>query len=326
MTHSRSEKGREKAPSNHKKTKPQLQKELSVVQDTLKKQETEISECRGKLQQAQDELGSLKELQAKLNLVEDADKELRGSETHEHQLAERILELEKIIEFLKGKFEAAEHWDKAVFKDILSPKASYRIDLYRYQGQYQGKIEHILTKDKKAFTGLDGTAIIEFMSRHLPHVEEIVEKTEPHLAQPIPSGKTVEECVDSVHVSRPQQRLSDLMIIPVGTDNPITTLSQNQTFEVHVNVDLTDVIMPDDEPIEKTLTIYAKRLGGTPEVIGESHIIPTSTGKSTFKMIGKPLPVGAYRLEASLTFNRPPGMSASLPNSFFLKGSMLNVY
>jgi hypothetical protein len=194
------------------------------------------------------------------------------------------------------------------------------------QGQYQGKIEHILSKDKKAFTGLDGTAIIEFMSRHLPHVEEIVEKTEPHLAQPIPSGKTVEEFIDSERISKPRQRLSDLRIIPVGADTPITALRKNQTFEVHVNVDLSDVIMPDDEPIEKTLTIYAKRLGGTHEIIGESRSIPISSGKSTFKMIGKSLSVGAYRLEAFLTFNRPAGVSVSLPNGFFLKGSMLNVY
>ena len=162
MKNSKSRKRGVIAPNN-KKTKLQLQEELSEVQDALKKQENEISECRGKLQQAQDELANLKELQAKLNLSEDAERRLQVSETHEHQLAERILELEKVIEFLKGKFVDAEHWDKAISKDILSQKASYRIDLYRYQGQYQGKIEHILTKDKKAFTGLDGIAIIEFM-------------------------------------------------------------------------------------------------------------------------------------------------------------------
>ncbi len=325
MKNSKSRKRGVTAPNN-KKTKPQLQEELSEVQDALKKQENEISECRGKLQQAQDELANLKELQAKLNLAEDAERRLQVSETHEHQLAERILELEKVIEFLKGKFEAAEHWDKAISKDILSQKASYRIDLYRYQGQYQGKIEHILTKDKKAFTGLDGIAIIEFMSRHLPQVEHKVEKTEPHVAQPIPPGETVEDFIDSERISGPLQRLSDLRIIPFGADTPITTLSQNQIFEVHVNVDLTDVIMPEDESIEKTLTIYAKRLGGPHEIIGEARSIPISSGKRTFKMIGKSLPVGAYRLEAFLTFNRPPGVSASLPNGFFLKGSILNVY
>jgi prefoldin subunit 5 len=305
-----------------KKTKLQLQEELSEVQDALKKQENEISECRGKLQQAQDELAHLKELQAKLNEAEGAERRLQVSETHEHQLAKRISDLEKVIEFLKSKFKAAEQWDKAISKHILSQKASYRIDLYRYQGQYQGKIEHILTKDKKAFTGLDGIAIIEFMSRHLPQVE----KTEPHVAQPISPGAKVEDFVDSEHISGPLQRLSDLRVVPVGADTPITTLSQNQIFEVHVNVDLTDVIIPEDESIEKTLTIYAKRLGGPHEIIGEARSIPISSGKRPFKMIGKSLPVGAYRLEAFLTFNRPPGVSASLPHSFFLKGSILNVH
>lgn len=307
---------------NTKKTKPQLQKELSEVQDVLKKQENEISECRGKLQQAQDEVAHLKELQAKLNIAENAERKLHVSEAHEHQIAERISDLEKVIEFLKGKFEAAEHWGRAISKDILSQKASYRIDLYRYPGQYQGKIEHIQTKDKKAFTGLDGIAIIEFMSRHLPQVE----KTEPHVAQPIAPGETVEDFIDSERISGPFKRLSDLRIIPVGADTPIATLGQNQIFEVHVNVDLTDVIMPEDESIEKTLTIYAKRLGGPHEIIGEARSIPISSGKRTFKMNCKSLPVGAYRLEAFLTFNRPPGVSVSLPNGFFLKGSILNVY
>jgi len=325
MKNSKTRKRRITAPNN-KKTKLQLQEELSKVQDALKKQENEISECRGKLQQARDELTNLKELQAKLNPAEDAERRLQVSETHEHQLAERILELEKVIEFLKGNFVAAEHWDKAISKDILSQKASYRIDLYRYQGQYQGKIEHILTKDKKAFTGLDGIAIIEFMSRHLPQVEDKVEKTEPHVVQPTPQGETVEDFIDSGGISGPLQRLSDLRIIPVGADIPITTLSQNQIFEVHVNVDLTDVIVPENESIEKTLTIYAKRLGGPHEIIGEARSIPVSSGKRTFKIIGKSLPAGAYRLEAFLTFNRPPGVSASLPSGFFLKGSILNVY
>jgi hypothetical protein len=325
MKNSKSRKRGVTAP-NIKKTKLQLQEELSELQDALKKKENEISECRGKLQQAQDELAHLKELQAKLNEAEGAERRLQVSETHEHQLAKRISDLEKVIEFLKSKFEAAEQWDKAISKDILSQKASYRIDLYRYQGQYQGKIEHILTKDKKAFTGLDGIAIIEFMSRHLPQVEDKVEKTEPHVAQPIPPGETVEDFIDSERISGPLQRLSDLRVVPVGADTPITTLSQNQIFEVHVNVDLTDVIIPEDESIEKTLTIYAKRLGGPHEIIGEARSIPISSGKRTFKMIGKSLPVGAYRLEAFLTFNRPPGVSASLPHSFFLKGSILNVY
>ena len=325
MKNSKSRKRGVTAP-NIKKTKLQLQEELSEVQDALKKQENEISECRRKLQQAQDELAHLKELQAKLNEAEGAERRLQVSETHEHQLAERISELEKVIEFLKGKFEATEHWDKAISKDILSQKASYRIDLYRYQGQYQGKIEHILTKDKKAFTGLDGIAIIEFMSRHLPQVEDKVEKTEPHVARPIPPGETVEDVIDSERISGPLQRLSDLRVVPVGADTPITTLSQKQIFEVHVNVDLTDVIIPEDGSIEKSLTIYAKRLGGPHEIIGEARSIPISSGKRTFKMIGKSLPVGAYRLEAFLTFNQPPGVSASLPNGFFLKGSILNVY
>lgn len=309
-----------------KKTKLQLQEELSEAQDALKKQENEISECRGKLQQAQDELAHLKELNEKLNLAEDSERRLQVSETHEHQLAERISELDEVIEFLKGKFEAAEHWDKAISQNILSQKSSYRIDLYRYPGQYQGKIEHIQTKDKKAFTGLDGIAIIEFMSRHLPQVEDKVTKTEPYVTQPIPPGETVEDFINSERISGPLQGLSDLRIIPVGADTPITTLSQNQIFEVHVNVDLSDVIMPEDESIEKTLTIYAKRLGGPHEIIGEVRRISVSSGKRTFKMIGKSLPVGAYRLEAFLTFKRAPGVSARMPTGFFLKGSILNVY
>ncbi|MGD8992842.1 MAG: hypothetical protein PVI00_15405 [Desulfobacterales bacterium] len=325
MKNSKSRKRGQTTP-NTKKTKLQLQEELSEVHNTLKKQENELSECRGKLKQAQDELANLTELRATLSQSEDAEKRLQVSETHEHQLSQRISELEKVIEFLIDKFEAAEHRDKAISQDIISQKASYRIDLYRYQGQYQGKIEHILTKEKKAFTGLDGIAIIEFMSRHLPQGEQKVEKTEPHVAQPIPPGETVEGSIDTEPISGPLQGLSDLRIFPVGADTPINTLSQKQIFEVHVDVDLTDVVMPEDESIEKTLTIYAKRLGGPLEIIGEARSIPVSSKKRTFKMIGKSLPVGSYRLEAFLTFNRPSGVSASLPNGFSLKGSILNVY
>ena len=60
MKNSKSRKRGVTAP-NTKKTKLQLQEELNEVQDALKKQENEISECRGKLQQAEDELANLKE-------------------------------------------------------------------------------------------------------------------------------------------------------------------------------------------------------------------------------------------------------------------------
>ena len=134
MKQSRKRKGGVKDSSKKKKTNQKLEEELIEAQEAAEKREAELTKCKIQLRKIKDELGPLDELRVKLNLAEEVGKKLRASEKHKKKLQKRIQELEEIIDALNSKFESEQHWDVDVSKNILPPKSSYRIDLYRHQG------------------------------------------------------------------------------------------------------------------------------------------------------------------------------------------------
>lgn len=349
-----------KGSRNNGKTKSQLQQELAQAHNTLRKQETELMAYQEELQQTRAALEPLEELQAELDSTkeqlralwkikeeneklrkqlqtleenaliqaEEAGRKLRDSENRNLELEGKIQELGKTIDSLQDKLAVSEEREETISEDIPSPKASYHIDLYPHQGHYQGRIEHLLTKDKKVFTGLDQAAIFEFISRHLPQIERGAEKTKPTPVQLKPAVEKVEEPplekVLEAERMPGEVRLSDLKVIPVGSDRPSTVLRHDQPFEVFITLDLTNIVLPSEGSVEQTVTIYAKPLGGgSHQIVGEARGILKSAEESSLKMEAKALPAGTYRLEASATFDLPTG--APVPFGSYLKGSLLYV-
>ncbi len=352
-----------KGPGNNGKTKSQLRQELAETQKALRNQETQSIECQEELLHTSNELRALeRKLQEKVSLAEaqseklreiqeknaelrkrlqateekapiqlnEAKRKLQASEQERAQLEEKIRGLEKTMDSLKEAVVASEEREEALSHKVRTPKASFRIDLYPYQGHYQGRIVNLLsTEDRKLFADLDQEAIIKFISSRLPEMEEGVEKTEPAPVQKIPPATKVaepppKEVPEAKGTSGHVPRLEELKIIPVGAASPSNVLPHGQPFEVCINLNFEECLLPAEAPVEQTVKIYAKTMGGGPrQIVGEKRGLLTPPEESSVKMSAKALPAGTYRLEASLIFRGPTGVP--VPSGSFLRGSLFHV-
>ncbi len=124
-----------------------------------------------------------REAEEKMNrLAQALEREKLETERQRRYYESRLRELEQRFAETSAVPQAKAADEETEPENIASPKATFRIDLYAHQGEFQGKIEHMLTHEKRAFKGLDQAAISEFMAAHLPHVEAKVEELQKIVA------------------------------------------------------------------------------------------------------------------------------------------------
>lgn len=116
--------------------------------------------------------------------------------------------------------------------------------------------------------------------------------------------------------------------LSADTNTPRCVLHRGLSFRVRLHLDLTEVVLPNDDQLECTATVYAKRLGDGPrEVIGELCHTFAPRDDLTILVGSRPLPQGSYRLDAIVTLSQPtvePATDADLRH--FVKGGVIEVY
>ena len=260
-------------------TKAQLLNELTNAHDLVEVREKELSLLRKKL----------KDLKTKVTKLADQQQNSKN----------RIIELEKINARLEKKIVDLQHTEETIPEAFSVGRAAFRIELYPRQGHYQGKIEHLLTKDKKVFSGLDNETIISFISRHLPQrEEEIIEPvpSEP-LAGEVPHVETTGH-TDTLHIR-------ELNIIPTGAWRPSGVVPTDSPFHVQLTLDPSNIITEQAAALNYKVSIYAKRLeGGLRQIIGEAKGKIKTANPFKTKVAATALPPGTYRFEAIGKFNQ----------------------
>lgn len=84
-----------------------------------------------------------------------------------------------------------------------------------------------------------------------------------------------------------------------------STLASNQPFEMHLTLDLADVVIPDDSPLAYKAFVYGRCIGEqTRRVMGEASGIFTPSDKTNVSVKGITLSPGIYYLEAIVTLTR----------------------
>lgn len=201
--------------SKSRKTKAVLESELLAILQKLKEKETECDASLQALQKARDQIDQLKK-QLTSNKLEEIKTATPPFDESENQTLQRdnkelILALEKLdvqmaklntlqSEFqaeqekaikldtenkrLKAQLEAVTGQEYNLKKNSHHPsfsKASFLIFLYQDEAM-KGRIEHVLTRDKKMFTGLDEEVVFDFIKRHLP------KKTDESSGKPVASS------------------------------------------------------------------------------------------------------------------------------------------
>ena len=260
-------------------TKAQLLNELTNAHDLLEIREKELSLLRKK----------------STNLKSKATKLANQQQNSK----DKIIELENINTRLEKKIADLQHIEETVPEDFSVGRAAFRIELYPRQGHYGGKIEHLLTKDKKGLNGLDSDSIMAFISKHLPRKEEELIETPPAT---LPAEKVDKsEAID--HTDTLQIR--ELNIIPTGAWRATGVVPTDSPFHVQLTLDPSNVITEQAGALNYQVSIYAKRLeGGLRQIIGETKGEIKTGNPIKTKVAAAALPAGTYRFEAIGKFNQ----------------------
>jgi len=343
-----------------KKSKQELQQELAEAQEIIDDQEAQLEKCAKELQEVKGQLSNYEKLQAKLTSAEkqldslkdleklndDLKEQLHNSEEHASKqiekikkelnvlekeksgLIEKVDRLQKEIDDLNREVEEGESREGVMVESIPMSKSSFRIDIYPYQGDFQGKIEHLITKDKKPFKGLDENAIKEFISRHLPSPDENHKGSKFEVVTDGDKEKRAGlESTEKYGNLAKMPVLRELQIIKPSAKTSSRVLLRNQPFEVCANFDIAGVRLTDEYPVEHQITVFANSMADEPrQTIAEAQGIMTSPEESTVKMFGNAIPEGTYRLRAFVTLTRSRGHGEKIPARSYFNGDLFHVF
>ena len=107
--------------------------------------------------------------------------------------------------------------------EIMAAKSIFRIELYNpADGELQGRIEYLLTKQKEAFQGLDMDAIQSFILSYLPETSE--------------KGGSLEKLVLEKSTPKPASKTQDTPPLPPNKTQP--TPIQTEIKESHLSISL----------------------------------------------------------------------------------------
>lgn len=97
-------------------------------------------------------------------------------------------------------------------------------------------------------------------------------------------------------------RISEVEVVSAESPGPQKLLHYGQPFEVHVTLDLSDVIVFEDTPLSYKISVYGKSVEGHPcQTVGEISGISKPIDSVTLNVRGTTPPTGIYRLQTLAT-------------------------
>jgi hypothetical protein len=185
----------------------------------------------------------------------------------------------------------------------LDKGISFLIAFSLKEGQIEGTITHRLTNKQTRFSGLDQTAMMQFMKRYLSRLEKSV------------ANMPIEESSQQIHevaeahkeeartVPHCEMRTRSFGVLPEGFAQHAELLQQGQPFQLQWSFESPSMSDMEGEQLHYRIVISGKNLEG-----GERLKIADTTGQISFgspltaSIPAAPLPPGAYRLEADSDF------------------------
>jgi hypothetical protein len=107
-------------------------------------------------------------------------------------------------------------------------------------------------------------------------------------------------------------RIHTIEIVRLDDNLPSLLLGSNQSFNVRLALDLSDVTALQEGPFDYSAIVHAKKLdGGEHQVVGERSSLIDLAKSVTLHLEGRALPAGIYRLHATVTLGPPADSSSS---------------
>lgn len=170
--------------------------------------------------------------------------------------------------------------------------------------QIEGTITHCQTNKHKPFSGLDQTAITQFMKGYLFRLEKSVEKM-PVEEQPQQIHEFAEVQKEEAGIApRGEMRTRSFGVIQRGTTQPTESLQEGLPFELQWSFDPPAMSDMDGEQMDYRVLIWGKNLDSGQRLrIGEKKGQSDFGSPLTAHMPSEALPPGMYRLEAKSNFD-----------------------
>lgn len=307
---------------NDRRTRAQLQEALAKAHNLIDAQKKELNTFKKALEKSKAELATWEEHSKEFELKKTKiEQHLHKAEKHQRALEQTKREQKKKITRLQKELETTRQSDESTFEDISAGRATFRIDLYPREGHFHGKIIYPLTKDDRTLKGLDMSAIEDFISKHLPQLEEQVTQPQPAVAQQ--NESSFPAAPTTFHAKTPRMR--EFNLFSDYAPSPSNIIKHNQPFQVQLIFDPTNAIKEQGAPIDYHASLYAKRLeGGFRKITGEVRGNIESADLFTTMLASAPLPTGTYRLKAFVTFKPIDGEPPEVPA--FRESSLIHVH
>ena len=240
----------------------------------------------------------------KAQLIETLTDAFQTLEEQEHEIAA----FQQQVKALKKAQKKAASTPKPNKKqgEIAAAKSIFRIELYNpSDGEWQGRIEYLLTKQKETFQGLDMEAIETFMRSYMPETSEkggsleklVVEKPQPspaikaEPAAPTPPMANTKATLQKIKESQLKISLSQnhQAVNAIQSQIPAELLLEfaPSTFsEKTISVEIQLLASPLNGRLQKSKTLVKENFPYDPKRQWNYSLLP-----------GK-LPAGTYRLHA----------------------------
>ena len=172
-------------------------------------------------------------------------------------------------------------------------------------------VVHVESQREKSWSSWPYTEILDFLSENVvlsnssdeptlaiaeepEHVPALITDSEPQA-----SIATQPVLVGTLH-------LRDIQLLTVGYSEPRRLLSHDQPFVAHLTLDLSEMTVPSNIPLNFRASIYAKSRGSrSGQTIGEAEGTIKPSNTVTINVEGNPLPEGTYRLAATVIVALP---------------------
>lgn len=188
---------------------------------------------------------------------------------------------------------------------------------------------HVQSKREQTWTGWEKTQLVDFLDQSIvvkvtPEEPVLAKAEEPENAPAVGVESTplttYPELVGTLN-------LRDLIIIGAESAGPRRILSRDQPFHVHLTLDLTEMIVPGNTPLNYKASIYGKSLGSrSGQVVGEVEGTIKQADTVTINVEGTPLTEGTYKLAATVIIALPGTKLTIKPGTTASIGYVIQVY
>jgi hypothetical protein len=145
------------------------------------------------------------------------------------------------------------------------------------------------------------------------HVPEVVAESTPLTAKPAFAG--------TLH-------LRDMKILTAGSSEPRRLLPHDRPIDVRLTLDLSEITVPGNTPLDYKASIYCKsRSDPSGQIVGETEGTIKAADNVTIDVEGNLLAVGSYRLAATVILALPGTKPTPKPDSMaVIDGGRVRVY